>query len=238
MRYRIHRSNERGKADHGWLHSRFSFSFADYRDPSRMGFGALRVINDDRVEPKEGFGMHPHRDMEIVTIVLKGAIEHRDSMGNHGITREGEIQIMSAGSGIEHSEHNPSAHELLELLQIWIYPHTRSLSPRYEQRGFNPVETDRGWTLLVSPDGRDNSMKIFQNASIKTARLREGSRLVCDEVPAGQGRLIFLIEGSVNIMDETLDKRDEFQTRDPDPFEIHGLNDARIVVFEVPMQRG
>ncbi len=237
MQYRLHRADERGVAEHGWLHSRFSFSFAEYHNNDRMGFGALRVINDDTVEPKQGFGMHSHRDMEIITIVLKGSIEHRDSLGHHGITRAGEIQLMSAGNGIEHSEYNPSENEPLELLQIWIFPHTRSLPPRYEQRAFNSVSMSDRWVLLVSPDGREESMRIFQNASIKTAHMNLGSTLICKEVLEGEGRLIFVIEGSIKIFDNILDRRDEFQTVQTDSLVIHCVSEAHIVVFEVPMQR-
>jgi redox-sensitive bicupin YhaK (pirin superfamily) len=237
MTYKIHRAHERGIAEHGWLHSRFSFSFADYHDRERMGFGVLRVINDDVVEPQSGFGMHPHRDMEIVTIVLKGSIEHTDSLGHHGFTNAGEIQMMSAGSGIEHSERNPSTDEPLELFQIWIFPNAHNLPPHYEQRDFRDVSMSGVWGVLVSGDGREGSMKIAQDANIKMARLNAGSEIVCDELPAGYGRLLLVIEGEVDVAGEVLYRRDELQTVDAYTFTIHALNQTHLLLFEVPMTR-
>ncbi|MDD5211783.1 MAG: pirin family protein [Sulfuricurvum sp.] len=237
MNYTIHRANERGVAEHGWLHSRFSFSFADYHNRERMGFGVLRVINDDVIEPQSGFGMHPHRDMEIVTIVLKGSIEHTDSLDHHGFTNAGEIQMMSAGTGIEHSERNPSADEPLELFQIWIFPNAHNLPPHYEQRDLRDVSMSGIWALLVSGDGRERSMKIAQDANIKMTRLSAGMEIVCDEVPLGYGRLFLVIEGEVQICNTTLYRRDELQTLDTDNFVIHALNEAHLILFEVPMTR-
>ncbi|MDP3118940.1 MAG: pirin family protein [Sulfuricurvum sp.] len=237
MNYAIHRANERGVAEHGWLHSRFSFSFADYHNRERMGFGVLRVINDDVVEPQSGFGMHPHRDMEIVTIVLKGSIEHTDSLGHHGFTNAGEIQVMSAGTGIEHSERNPSTDEPLELFQIWIFPNAHNLPPHYEQRDFRNVLMAGVWGVLVSGDGHMGSMKIAQNANIKMTRLNAGSEIVCDEVPTGYGRLLLVIEGEVQIEGETLYRRDELQTVDTQLFTIHALSQTHLLLFEVPMTR-
>lgn len=237
MKYMIHRANERGIAEHGWLHSRFSFSFADYHNRERMGFGVLRVINDDIIEPQSGFGMHPHRDMEIVTIVLKGFIEHTDSLGHHGFTNAGEIQMMSAGTGIEHSERNPSSDETLELFQIWIFPNAHNLTPRYEQRDFNTVSMSGEWALFVSGDGRDGSMKIAQDANIKMVRLNAGANLMCDDIPVGYGRLLMVVEGEVQISDATLYRRDELQTLDTDSFMIHALSESHLILFEVPMMR-
>lgn len=237
MNYTIHRANERGVAEHGWLHSRFSFSFADYHNRERMGFGALRVINDDIIEPQSGFGMHPHRDMEIVTIVLKGSIEHTDSLGHHGFTNAGEIQMMSAGSGIEHSERNASEDETLELFQIWIFSNAHNLTPHYEQKDFRDVSMSGMWGLLISGDGREGSMKIAQDANIKMTRLSSGMEIVCDEVPPGYGRLLLVIEGEVKILDATLYLRDELQTQDPNELVIHAMSDAHLILFEVPMTR-
>lgn len=237
MKYTIHRANERGVAEHGWLHSRFSFSFAEYDNRERMNFGVLRVINDDIVEPQSGFGMHPHRDMEIITIVLKGSIEHTDSLGHHGLTHAGEIQMMSAGTGIEHSERNPSEDETLELFQIWIYPNAHNLIPHYEQKDFSRVSMSDAWALLVSGDGRDGSMKIAQDATIKMTRLRAGTDLRCDEVSAGYGRLLLIVEGEVQICDATLQRRDEWQTVDTQSFLIHSIGESHLILFEVPMTR-
>jgi hypothetical protein len=237
MNYTIHRANERGVAEHGWLHSRFSFSFAEYHNRERMGLGALRVINDDIIEPQSGFGMHPHRDMEIVTIVLKGSIEHTDSLGHHGFTNAGEIQMMSAGTGIEHSERNPSADESLELFQIWIFPNAHNLPPHYEQRDFRDVSMSGIWALLVSGDGHERSMKIAQDANIKMTRLSAGMEIVCDEVALGYGRLLLVIEGEVQISDATLYRRDELQILDTHNFSIHALTESHLILFEVPMTR-
>ncbi|MDP3300375.1 MAG: pirin family protein [Sulfuricurvum sp.] len=237
MNHTIHRANERGLAEHGWLHSRFSFSFADYHNRERMGFGVLRVINDDVIEPQSGFGMHPHRDMEIITIVLKGSIEHTDSLGHHGFTNAGEIQMISAGSGIEHSERNPSMDETLELFQIWIFPNMHNLTPHYEQRDFRDASVLAVWGVLVSGDGREGSMKIAQDANIKMARLNAGSDLLCDETSVGYGRLLLVIEGEIQCMDETLGRRDELQTQETQAFSIHAMSESHLILFEVPMRR-
>ena len=237
MNCTIHRANERGVAEHGWLHSRFSFSFAEYHNRERMGFGVLRVINDDVIEPQSGFGMHPHRDMEIVTIVLKGSIEHTDSLGHHGFTSAGEIQVMSAGTGIEHSERNASVDETLELFQIWIFPNAHNLIPHYEQRDFRDVLMSAQWGLLASGDGREGSMKIAQDANIKMTRIQEGKQIVCDEVPTGYGRLLLVIEGEIQCMNECLQRRDELQILGTDNFVIHAMRESHLILFEVPMMR-
>ena len=237
MKYKIHKAQERGIAEHGWLHSRFSFSFADYHNHERMGFGVLRVINDDVIEPQSGFGMHPHRDMEIVTVVLKGSIEHTDSLGHHGFTKAGEIQIISAGSGIEHSERNPSMDEALELFQIWIFPNAHHLLPHYEQKDFRSVPMSGVWGLLVSGDGREGSMKISQDANIKMTRLEVDGAIVCDEVPVGYGRLLLVIEGKIEVAGELLYRRDELQIQETQSFTIHALSQTHLMLFEVPMTR-
>lgn len=237
MNCTIHRANERGVAEHGWLHSRFSFSFAEYHNRERMGFGVLRVINDDIIEPLGGFGMHPHRDMEIVTIVLKGSIEHTDSLGHHGFTNAGEIQMMSAGTGIEHSERNPSTDENLELFQVWIFPNAHNLTPHYEQRDFRDVSMSGVWGLLISGDGGEESMKIAQDANIKMTRLQAGMAIVCDAVPTGYGRLLLVIEGEIQVAEKSLYRRDELQTVDTDNFMIHAMSESHLILFEVPMTK-
>ena len=201
----IHRAPQRGVAEHGWLHSRFSFSFAEYYDPARMGFGALRVINDDRIEAGQGFGTHPHRNMEIVSIVTEGALRHRDSEGHGGVIRAGEIQYMSAGSGIYHSEF-ASEEEDTALFQIWIYPDEEGGKPRYEQRDFNAFYHPGRWTALVSGDGRENSIRIRQDAAIYVAEAEEGSALRLPDVRAGHGRLLFVIDGTVSMVAKTAAK--------------------------------
>lgn len=236
MKTFVHRADERGRAEHGWLHSRFSFSFAEYYNRERMGFGVLRVINDDIIEPDGGFGMHPHRDMEIITIVTKGSLEHKDSKGNHGIIEAGQIQYMSAGSGVEHSEYNPSSHESVELFQIWIHPHTKGLVPHYEQRDFRDLDSANRWALLVSNDERQGSMPIAQDATIKTARLHPGHTLVSDPIQAGHGRLLLVVDGEVNACGHTLKRRDELQVLGDEAFEIRTETDAHLLLFDVPME--
>lgn len=235
MKFFLHKSYERGNAEHGWLHSRFSFSFADYHNDNRMKFGALRVFNDDVIEPSSGFGMHPHRDMEIITIVTKGSLEHKDSEGNRGIITAGQIQYMSAGTGIHHSEFNPSSHERVELFQIWITPSAKGLRPTYKQRDCNDLDTINRWSLIVSGDGRKKSMSISQDATIKTARLYPGHTLVSDSIKNGHGRLLFVIDGEVNVCGHTLKRRDELQVIGDKAFEITVERDAHLILIDVPM---
>ena len=174
---RIRRSRDRGASQHGWLDSRHTFSFADYYDPAQMGFGPLRVINEDRVAPGTGFGTHGHRDMEIISYVLEGALEHKDSLGTGSVIRPGDVQIMSAGTGIRHSEFNHSQAEPVHFLQIWIVPARLGIAPRYEQKTF--AERDkRGRLLLVaSPDGREGSLTVYQDVELRSALLEDGQRL-------------------------------------------------------------
>lgn len=237
MKTFVHKAHERGSAEHGWLHSKFSFSFADYHNPQRMGFGVLRVINDDIIEPEGGFAMHPHRDMEIITIVMNGSLEHEDSEGNRGIIRAGQIQYMSAGSGIQHSEFNPSFTERVELFQIWITPDAKRLPPRYKQRDCHDLDTMNRWSLIVSGDGRKKSMQISQDASIKTARLYPGHTLVSDPIKKGHGRLLLVVDGEINACGHNLKRRDELQVISDEAFEITAEKDAHLILFDVPMDR-
>jgi redox-sensitive bicupin YhaK (pirin superfamily) len=188
-------SAARGLTDFGWLHSRHSFSFGTYMDPDHMGFGSLRVINDDIVEPGQGFGTHPHRDMEIISIVVEGELEHRDSLGTGSVIRPGEVQRMSAGTGILHSEFNPSPDRWLRFLQIWIEPEAPGLTPSYEQMRFSH-DRGTGLVLVGSPDGRDGSVTIHQDVLLHRARLEAGetARLVSDE---GRRQWIQVIDGAV-----------------------------------------
>ena len=230
----IHLSDERGLSELGWLHSRFSFSFAEYHNRKRMGFGALRVINDDRINAGAGFGMHPHRDMEIITIVTKGALEHRDSEGNHGIIHAGEIQYMSAGSGIYHSEHATDAEDT-ELFQIWIYPNHYGCTPRYEQRDFRSLTNAKGWHTLVSGDGRDHSIQIRQNAQISIASLESGEKLEMPKMEKDRGLLLLVIEGMITIDDTVLERRDEIQIRHMETDTIEALYNTQVLLFDIPI---
>src|SRR5213596_435336 len=192
----IRRANERGHADHGWLNSYHTFSFADYYDSAHIGFRSLRVINDDRVAPGQGFGTHPHRDMEIFSYVLEGALQHKDSMGNGSVLKPGQIQLMSAGSGVAHSEFNPSASEPLHFLQIWIQPRERGLTPTYTEWKPKPEQANASKVLVISPDGRDGSATIHQDAEIYRIRLQPG-QTVTHELKPGRGAWLQIAEGAV-----------------------------------------
>lgn len=209
----IRRSNERGHADHGWLNSHHTFSFANYYDPAHMGFRSLRVINNDRVAAGQGFGTHPHRDMEIFSYVLEGALEHKDSMGNGGVLKPGEIQLMSAGSGVAHSEFNPSADEPLHFLQIWIQPREAGLRPSYTEWKPTAAETDKPKVLLISPDGRERSATIHQDADIYRLRLKVG-QTVTHELRAGRGAWLHVAKGALNLNGVALATGDGASTED------------------------
>jgi redox-sensitive bicupin YhaK (pirin superfamily) len=234
MSFIIHKADQRGVAEHGWLHSRFSFSFAEYYNPNRMGFGALRVINDDVIEAGQGFGMHPHRDMEIVSIVTKGVLVHTDSFGNHGEIHAGEIQYMSAGEGVLNSEF-ASKEEDAALFQIWIKPNEKGGKPLYNQRDFRDVTKNNQWVTLVSPDGRDNSIAIKQEAFILTTELSEGKTISIASSSPDRGKLLLVVEGSVKIDGVTLDKRDEVQITEEKVYELEALKPSWVLVFDVPM---
>ena len=236
MSFSIHRSDERGTSELGWLSSRFSFSFAEYHNRHRMGFGALRVINDDTIKAGTGFGMHPHRDMEIVTIVRRGAIEHRDSEGHHGITRAGEIQYMCAGTGVHHSEHATGETDT-ELFQIWIFPDRHGYAPRYEQRDFRTVAARKGWHTLVSGDGREHSIRIHQDATIQIAHLEAGESLPLPALNPGYGQLLLIVEGKVSVGDVTLDRRDELQITEAGEYTLTASTASEVLLFGVPMHR-
>lgn len=234
MALTLHRSSERGIAEHGWLHSRFSFSFAEYHNRFRMGFGALRVINDDIVEAGKGFGMHPHRNMEIVSIITKGALEHRDSEGNHGIIKAGEIQYMSAGNGVFHSEH-ATADSDTALFQIWIHPAQNGGTPRYAQRSFIDHDQQNRWLTLISGDGRDDSIAIQQDAAIYSVEVTEETTIAIPNVTSGHGRLIFVIEGTIRIDDHILEARDELQITDEEEYTLLAHSNSKVLLFDVPM---
>lgn len=229
----IHRAHERGTSKLGWLSSRFSFSFAEYHNRERMGFGALRVINDDRIQAKTGFGMHPHRDMEIVTIVTKGGLEHRDSEGNHGVIHAGEIQYMSAGTGVYHSEH--ATDEDTELFQIWIFPDRHGYTPHYEQRDFRSLLGSTGWHTLVSGEGKEHSIQIRQNARIMIASLDIAERLNTPQLETNRGLLLLVVEGNISVDGTVLERRDEIQITEAGTYTIEALENAQVLLFDVPL---
>ncbi len=221
---------ERGHASLGWLDSHHSFSFADYHDPRHMGVSQLRVINDDRIAPRSGFDAHPHRDMEIISYVLEGSIEHRDSMGNSSRLEAGEVQVMSAGSGIVHSEYNPSTSRPLHLLQIWIQPRQKGMSPRYAQKDFSAVQ---GLGLLASPDGREGSLPIQQDACLYLARLEEHQRI---SQPARAGRTYYLhvANGSLEVNGVHLGAGDGATLADEPAIALEAERQTEALLFELP----
>ena len=222
----------RGHFNHGWLDTSHTFSFADYYDPEQMGFRSLRVINEDRVEPGEGFGTHPHRDMEIVTVVVDGALEHRDSMGNGGVLRRGDVQQMTAGSGIMHSEFNHSSSEPVHFLQIWMLPQRRGLTPSYDQRRF-AIEARRDrWLPLVTPDARDGALTVHQDAALFATVLSPGTRL---EHPFEQGRHGWLqvVTGTVTLNGVTLGPGDGAAISDEAVASVAASSESECLLFDL-----
>jgi hypothetical protein len=229
---RIRRSDDRGTGDHGWLHSRHTFSFADYHDQAHMGFRTLRVINEDRVQPGRGFGTHPHRDMEIISYVLDGALEHADSMGNGSIIRPGDVQRMSAGTGVTHSEYNHSRSEPVHFLQIWIQPAERGIEPGYEQKTFPPEDRRDRLRLVASPDGADGSVTLHQDARLYVSLLSPGATISFDRPPE---RHVWLqvARGRVRVGDTELSAGDGLADSDGSTLEITGADDAELLLFDL-----
>ena len=202
----VYRSEDRGKANHGWLDSKFSFSFAEYYDPQKINFGMLRVLNDDIISPGTGFGTHPHNNMEIITIVLNGGLEHRDSMGTGSVIHKNEVQVMSAGSGITHSEYNHSDSDSLNLLQLWIFPKEKNIKPRYDQKYFYPDQKLNQLVTVVSGFNEEGSLYINQNAEIKLGDFEKDQNLKY-KLRANCGIYLFLINGRVEVLNESLFKK-------------------------------
>lgn len=228
-------SNSRGHANHGWLDARHTFSFANYYNPSRMGFGALRVLNDDIIAPEMGFGLHPHKDMEIISIPLAGALAHKDSMGHEKVIRKGEVQVMSAGTGVVHSEYNHSHQDYVNLLQIWVLPRDINLTPRYDQKEFSLSERNNKWQLVVSPDGRDNSLMVNQDTFFSLAEIEEGEQLDYLSPMAELGLYVFIIDGEVEIAGEKLGKRDALSIEGSEKIAIKAKKKSEVLVINVPV---
>ncbi|MBL8031276.1 MAG: pirin family protein [Candidatus Doudnabacteria bacterium] len=231
----LHTSASRGLTAAGWLVGRHSFSFNQWYNPERVQFGALRVLNDDLITAGQGFPPHQHENMEIVTIPLKGAVAHEDSSGGKGIVSAGEVQIMSAGTGVTHSEFNASATEFLELLQIWVLPAQQGLPPRYDEQKFEPA-TPNTWQLLVSPDAEAGSLKIFQQAWFARVYITPDTQVVYNLHGQGQGLYVFVIEGRVDVAGQLLVRRDGLEVRDATSVEIAALADASVLIIEVPLR--
>jgi redox-sensitive bicupin YhaK (pirin superfamily) len=228
----IIRSDARGGADHGWLKAKHTFSFAEYRNPERVHFGQLRVINEDRIAPAQGFGTHPHKDMEIVTYIISGAIEHKDSMGNGTTIHAGEVQRMTAGTGVMHSEFNHSKDEELHLLQIWIFPEEKDLEPGYEQTLFAREDKLNRLRLLGSRDGRDGSLTIHQDVDLYASVLEQGNEVTLDNVT---DRRIFvqIVSGELDVNGEKLSAGDGAQLRQAEGIKARAESDAEFLVFNL-----
>jgi quercetin 2,3-dioxygenase len=235
MKTTLYKSETRGKAEHGWLHSRFSFSFAEYHDPSRVHFGLLRVLNDDIIAPGNGFGMHPHDNMEIVSIILKGELLHGDNSGNKTSLKAGEVQIMSAGTGIVHSEHASQEGGEVHLLQIWVFPKERNIKPRYDQKVFDESEKKNKFHVLVSPDHTGDTLWINQDAWLSIGNFENAETVAYPVHKDGNGVFAFIIEGGMNIANISLDKRDAIGISEINAFEMQIDAGSEILLIEVPM---
>lgn len=239
MEKKVYSSSSRGVANYGWLLAKYSFSFANYYDPSKMNFGVLRVFNDDIVAPGMGFGTHPHDNMEIITIPLSGAIEHIDSMGNSSVINTGEIQVMSAGSGVTHSEFNPSNSKEVNLFQIWIFPNKRNVDPRYDQFIMDVNEMKNNFLQLVSPYKNVKGTWIHQDAWIYIAEIEVNRKMNYQLNHSDiNGVFVMVIEGGINILSENLNRRDAIGVWDIDSFEISAISNSTILLLEIPMNIG
>lgn len=228
----IIQSDSRGSADHGWLQAKHTFSFAEYQNPDRMHFGTLRVINEDRIAPGKGFGTHPHRDMEIVTYIIDGAIEHKDSMGNGTVITAGEVQRMTAGTGVQHSEFNHSQETELHLLQIWIFPEQNGLDPGYEQTRYSREDKLNQLRLVGSRDGRDGSITIHQNVDMFASVLEKDNE-VSHEVQPGRKVFVQVVDGNIAINDQRLAAGDGAQLDDEQMLKISAPTDAEFLLFDM-----
>ncbi|MBE9586512.1 pirin family protein [Mucilaginibacter sp. JRF] len=235
MKKILYPANQRGYNDIGWLKANFSFSFGPYYDPEKIQFGALRVLNDDIIGRGRGFGAHPHDNMEIITIVLDGALEHKDSMGNVGIIKAGEVQVMSAGTGITHSEYNPLHDKDTNSLQIWVFPKERNIKPRYDQKSFADALKLNELITLISPEKDADALWINQDATFSMGEFEAGKTITYNVKTPGNGAYIFLLEGSIEIDGTVLNKRDALGVYDTCSVTIETVAQSRLLILEVPM---
>ena len=231
----LHKAETRGDANHGWLHSRHTFSFADYYNPERVHFGALRVLNDDTVAAGMGFGTHPHDNMGIISIPLEGDLEHKDSMGNVAVIKHGDVQVMSAGTGIRHSEYNKSKISPVKFLQIWVFPDKRNVTPRYDQVTLKKADRHNNFQQIVSPNAEDNGIWIHQNAWFHLAEFDKGITREYQIKAKGNGVYAFILSGDVFINGQQLQARDGFGIWEADSFPVMAESDAEFLLMEVPM---
>ena len=235
VQFVLHPASERGHADHGWLNTYHSFSFAGWHDPKKMHFGALRVLNDDDVAGGGGFGTHPHDNMEIVTIPTSGALEHKDSMGNSSVIRTGDVQAMTAGTGIRHSEFNHSSSEAVRFFQVWIYPDARDLAPGYDQKKYELGAANDGFTTLVTPDG-SAGVRIHQNAYFQLGNFKAGHTVEYAVHGAGQGVYVMVVKGEAEVLGQKLGRRDAMGVWDAASLSLTASSDCELLLIEVPMQ--
>ncbi|HEY6438030.1 MAG TPA: pirin family protein [Ignavibacteriaceae bacterium] len=235
MKTIVHKADSRGYFDYGWLKTNHTFSFSNYYDPERVKFGMLRVLNDDFVAPAQGFGTHPHNDMEIVTIPLDGALAHKDSTGSEGVIYPDEVQVMSAGTGIQHSEYNHLGNGESNFLQLWIFPDKKGHQPRYNQKYFNPAERKNKFQFVVTPDKRDDNLWLNQESYLSLTDLEINKSLEYKIHTKGNGVYLFLIEGEISAGDQRLSKRDGIGISETDEFSITAKSDSKILLIEVPM---
>ena len=239
MKSVLHLANTRGHANHGWLDSHHSFSFANYYNPERMNFGVLRVLNDDRVDPGQGFGMHPHDNMEIISIPLEGDLEHKDSMGNTAMIKQGDIQVMSAGTGIRHSEYNKNKDKQVKFLQIWVFPNKKNVTPRYDQINLPGMEVKNEFHQILSPRPDDAGVWIHQNAWFSMGNFDKKTKLSYTlKDSAKNGVYAFILDGKASIENQKLSLRDGFGVWDTEKIDIEAEAGSRILLMEVPMQLG
>lgn len=232
----LHKAGTRGNANHGWLQSYHTFSFAGYYNPERMNFGVLRVLNDDTVAAGMGFGRHPHENMEIISIPLEGDLEHKDSMGNVAVIRSGDIQVMSAGTGIFHSEHNKNRDKEVKFLQIWIFPNQKNVKPRYDQITLDPEKRKNRFQQILSPDSEDEGVWIHQNAWFHLGSFEQEKEAEYEMKSKENGLYVFVIRGTVTVNNQLLESRDGFGIWETDKVSFHTESDAEILLMEVPMK--
>ena len=238
MKTKLFKANSRGKADHGWLKANFSFSFGNYYNPERVQFGMLRVLNDDTIAGGTGFGTHPHANMEIITIPLEGGLKHRDSMGNEGVIRFGEVQVMSAGTGIEHSEMNASQNDTAKTLQLWVFPDKEGVTPRYEQKSFDIENQINTFVNIVSPKDKNNgnALWVYQQTFFNLGVFDKDTTITYTVNIPENGVYLFLIEGQIEVDNQILNVRDAMGLIDFKQFEIKTNSKSKILLVEVPMK--
>ena len=235
MKTVLHRASTRGHANHGWLNTHHTFSFANYYNPERMNFGALRVLNDDSVAPGRGFGTHPHDNMEIISIPLEGDLEHKDSMGNVAVIKQGDIQVMSAGTGIMHSEYNRNEDQQVKFLQIWMFPNKRNVEPRYDQISLESNKLKNQFHQILSPNTDDEGVWAHQNAWFHLGEFEAGQSLTYTLKDPNNGVYAFILEGDTAIEGQDLSKRDGFGVWETDKIQFESKGNSRVLLMEVPM---